>query len=188
MSFGLLEPLRRNIGLRLSLLYALIFTLSSVALLALAYYLLAAAVGSKDREVLEARLKEAAVVYEAGGVTALRSWVYNQPAEVQNTMFVHLVNPFNNTDLVISAPDAWVALRDVPGWEGFRKVPYLRIPQNAERDYTLGRRELARGWVLQMGRMANSREAVALGHLASRHIEVRRICSARDDIQMNSQI
>jgi hypothetical protein len=47
MSSGLLEPLRRNIGLRLSLLYALIFTLSSVTLLALAYYLLAAAVGSK---------------------------------------------------------------------------------------------------------------------------------------------
>ena len=109
MSSGLLEPLRRNIGLRLSLLYALIFTLSSVALLALAYYLLAAAVGSKDREVLEARLKEAAVVYEAGGVTALRSWVHSQPAEVQNTMFVRLVNPFNNTDLVISAPEDWVA-------------------------------------------------------------------------------
>ena len=118
MFSGLLEPLRRNVGVRLSLLYALIFTLSSVALLALAYYLLAAAVGSKDREVLEARLKEAAVVYEAGGVTGLRSWVYNQPADVQNTMFVHLVNPFNNTDLVISAPEAWIALRDVPGWEG----------------------------------------------------------------------
>ena len=75
MSSGLLDSLRRNIGLRLSLFYALIFTVSSVALLALAYYLLAAAIGSKDREVLEARLKEAAVVYEAGGVNALRGWV-----------------------------------------------------------------------------------------------------------------
>src|ERR1039457_7728303 len=75
MFSGLLDPLRRNIGLRLSLLYALIFTLSSVALLALAYYLLAAAVGSKDREVLEARLKEAGVVFQAGGGIGLRSWV-----------------------------------------------------------------------------------------------------------------
>jgi hypothetical protein len=104
MSSGLLDPLRRNIGLRLSLFYALIFTVSSVALLALAYYLLAAAIGSKDREVLEARLKEAAVVYEAGGVNALRGWVRSQPVQVQNTMFVHLVNPLNNSDLVISAP------------------------------------------------------------------------------------
>ena len=160
MSSGLLDPLRRNIGLRLSLLYALIFTVSSVALLALAYYLLAAAVGSKDREVLEARLKEAAVVYEAGGVIGLRSWVRSQPVPVQNTMFVHLVNPRNNSDLVISAPEDWVALKDVPGWEGFLKVPYLRIPQNAERDYTLGHVELPGGWVLQIGRTTNSREAI----------------------------
>lgn len=160
MFSGLLEPLRRNVGVRLSLLYALIFTLSSVALLALAYYLLAAAVGSKDREVLEARLKEAAVVYEAGGVAALRSWVYNQPAEVQNSMFVHLVNPRNKTDLIISAPEAWVALRDVPGWEGLFQAPYLRIPQNAERDYTLGRLELSDGRILQIGRTTNSRAAI----------------------------
>ena len=160
MSSGLLEPLRRNIGLRLSLLYALIFTLSSVALLALAYYLLAAAVGSKDREVLEARLKEAAVVYETGGIIGLRSWVANQPPDMQNTMFVRLVNPLDNTALVIAAPDAWIALRDVPGFEGFLQTPYLRIPQNAERDYTLGRVTLSDGRLLQIGRTTNSREAL----------------------------
>jgi signal transduction histidine kinase len=160
MFSGLLEPLRRNIGLRLSLFYALIFTVSCVALLALAYYLLAAAIGSKDREVLEARLKEAAVVYEAGGVNALRGWVRSQPVQVQNTMFVHLVNPLNNSDLVISAPEDWVALKDVPGWEGFLKTPYLRIPKNTERDYTLGRVELPGRWFLQIGQTTNSREAL----------------------------
>ena len=160
MSSGLLEPLRRNIGLRLSLWYALIFTISGVALLSLAYYLLAAAVGSKDREVLEARLKEAAVVYETGGIIALRSWVANQPDEVQNTMFVRLANPVDNTGLIISAPGAWVAFRDVPGWEGFLKTPYIRLPQNAERDYTLGRATLSDGRVLQIGLTTNSREAI----------------------------
>jgi signal transduction histidine kinase len=160
MSSGLLDPLRRNIGLRLSLLYALIFTVSSVALLALAYYLLAAAIGSKDREVLEARLKEAAVVYETGGAIGLRSWVHSQSVPVQNTMFVHLVNPLNNSDLVISAPEDWVAFKDVPGWEGYLRTPYIRIPQNAERDYTLGRVELPGRWVLQIGQTTNSREAL----------------------------
>jgi signal transduction histidine kinase len=160
MSLGLLEPIRRSVGLRLSLLYALIFTLSTGALLALAFYLLSAAVGSKDREVLEARLKEAAVVYEAGGIIGLRSWIANQPAEVQNTMFVRLVNPVNHNALVISVPPDWVALREVPGWEGLAKVPYIRIPQNAERDYTLGQLILSDGWVLQLGRTTNSREAI----------------------------
>jgi signal transduction histidine kinase len=160
MFSGLLNPLRRSIALRLSLLYALIFTLSSVALLALAFYLLTGAVGNKDREVLEARLKEAAVVYEAGGVIGLRSWVANQPAEVQNTMFIRLVNPWDHASLVISVPPDWVASRAVPGFEGLGKVPYLRIPQNAERDYTLGQLTLADGRLLQLGRTTNSREAI----------------------------
>ncbi|MCX6914766.1 MAG: HAMP domain-containing sensor histidine kinase, partial [Verrucomicrobia bacterium] len=110
--------------------------------------------------VLGARLKEAAVVYEAGGGNALRNWVRSQPSDVQNTMFVRLVNSYNSTDLIISAPEAWVAFKDVPGWEGFLKVPYLRIPQNAERDYTLGRVRLSGGWLLQIGRTTNSREAI----------------------------
>ncbi|HNR72177.1 MAG TPA: HAMP domain-containing sensor histidine kinase [Verrucomicrobiota bacterium] len=160
MSSGRLELLRRNIGVRLSLLYALIFTVGSAALLALAYYLLAAAVGSKDREVLDARLKEAAVVYEVGGVVALRSWVYNQPIELQNSMLVHLVNPRTRTDLVISAPEAWIGLRDASGWDGLVQTPYLRIPQNAERDYTLGRLELPDGRILQIGHITNSRAAL----------------------------
>jgi hypothetical protein len=50
MFSGLLDPLRRNIAVRLGVWYALIFGLSSIALFTLAYYLLAAAVGSKDRD------------------------------------------------------------------------------------------------------------------------------------------
>jgi signal transduction histidine kinase len=160
MSSGLIDQLRRNIGVRLSLWYALIFTISSVALLALAYYLLAAAVGSKDREVLEARLKEAAVIYQAGGVNALHDWVRSQPEQVRNAMFVRVVNTLNNAGRIISAPEDWLAFKDVPGWEGLLQTRYIRIPQNAERDYTLGQAELPRGWVLQIGRTTNSREAI----------------------------
>ena len=47
--------------------------LGCIGLLALAYYVLAAAVGSKDREVLEARLREFAAVYDNGGLPGLRS-------------------------------------------------------------------------------------------------------------------
>jgi signal transduction histidine kinase len=160
MSSGLLEPLRRNIGVRLSLWYALIFVLSSAALFMLAYYLLAAAIGSKDREVLEARLKEAAAVHEAGGTAGLRDWVRAQPLQVQNTMFVRLVNFFNIVTFV-SAPEDWVSFRDVPGRAGIRQqVGVIRIPQNAERDFTLASANLADGSQLQVGRLTNSREAI----------------------------
>jgi signal transduction histidine kinase len=161
MFSGLLDPLRRNIGVRLSLWYALVFTASSAAVFTLAYYLLVAAVTNKDREVLEARLKEAAVVYQAGGVNALERWVRNQPDQVQNTMFVRLVN-LRNEVAFASAPPDWVEFRDAASdRQGYRvKVPYLRIPQNAERDYTLLSASLPDGSLLQIGRTTNSREAV----------------------------
>jgi hypothetical protein len=124
-----LAGLRRNIGVRLSLWYTLLFVLSSGAMFALAYYLLASAIGGKDREVLEARLKEAAVVYEAGGTRSVQNWVRSQPTNVQNTMFVRLVTVFKDA-YVLSAPEDWVAFRDVPGWEGYRRQRVLRIPQN----------------------------------------------------------
>ena len=158
MSSGLLEPLRRNIGIRLGLWYALIFTLSSLALLTLAYYLVAAAVGSKDREVLAARLKEAAAVYDGGGITALRDWAQGQPPQL---LFVRLVDVFNHP-VFVSAPKEWVTFRDVPtGWEGYRRqVGVIRLPQSAEKDFTLASAVLSDGSLLQVGRSANSRQAL----------------------------
>ena len=151
MSFGPLKAFRRSVSLRLSLLYALLLSLSIGTLLALAIYLLGGAVGSKAQELLEALLKEGARVYETGGSIGLRSWVANQPTEVQQTLFVRLVNPYNHTAQVLSVPPDWVAFRDVPGSEGSSRAPYLRIPQNAERDYTLGRVALSDGRILQIG-------------------------------------
>ena len=71
MSFGVLKTARRNLGVRLGLWYALVFAASSIALLMVAYYLLAGAIGRKDREVLDARLQEYAAIYDDGGLPAL---------------------------------------------------------------------------------------------------------------------
>jgi signal transduction histidine kinase len=160
MSSGLLD-LRRNVGVRLSLWYAFIFTLSGVALLTLAYYLLSAAISSKDREVLEARLKEVAALYEAGGVMALDNWVRSQPQQVQQTLLVQLVNPFNHP-VYTHAPPEWVAVRDIPtALPGLhQRVEVVRIPQSAERDFTIGAIQLSRGMVLKIGRSADSRQAL----------------------------
>ena len=160
MSSNPLDSLRRNIGVRLGLWYAVIFMLSTAALLALAYYLLVAAVGAKDQEVLEAQLKEAASVYENGGVSALRSWVRDLPVQVQNSMLVRLVNGFTHVPLVVNAPPDWVAYRDLPGWEGFIKLRFIRVPLNAEKDFIRAQAEFTDGSILQIGRTTNSREAV----------------------------
>ncbi len=158
MSSGLFEPLRRNIGIRLSLWYAFIFALSGIGVLAFAYYALAAAVGGKDREVLEARWKEVAAIYQTGGPGAVRAWVASQPQQVQLTLLIRLVSVFGAE--IITAPEDWVSLRDVPGWQGFLKEGVLRIPQNAERDFVLAQGPVSAISLLQVGRSTNSREAV----------------------------
>jgi signal transduction histidine kinase len=159
MFSALLEPLRRNIGVRLSLWYALVFLVSSAALFTLAYYLLAAAVGSKDLEVLEARLKETAAIYETSGAAGLQNWARLQTPQIQNTIFLRLVNRFNQA-VIISAPGDWVTFKDVTTWEGYRrKIGVVRIPQNARRDFVLASGEMSDGNILQVGQLTDSREA-----------------------------
>ena len=74
-------------------------------------------------------------------------------------MFVELVNAADKPVYSI-APEDWVEFKDVPGWEGLFQTAYIRLPKNAEKDYTLGQKELPGGWVLRLGRTTNSREAI----------------------------
>ena len=159
MSFDLINRARRNIGVRLSFWYAFIFLVSSAAVFTFAYYRLAAAVGSKDREVLDARLREAAAVYDGGGVGELRIWVRSQPANVKDSMFVRLADHFDNV-IFVYAPPQWVTLQTVPGWEDFLRQVFIRVPQDAERDFTLQGTRLSDGSRLWIGRITNSREAI----------------------------
>jgi len=92
--------------------------------LTFAYYRLATVVGSKDREVLEARLREVAAVYDDGGVAELRDWVRSQPAAAQDSMFVRLTDPFDNI-LFVYAPPYWVTLQVTPGWEDVLRQVFI---------------------------------------------------------------
>ena len=161
MFSDLLNPLRRSIGVRLSLWYALLFAGTSVLLLAFAYYLLATAISRKDQEVLAYRLKEAAAVYESSGLAGLRSWADDQPGASQGALFVRLVNVFDNVAFY-SAPKDWVTFREEPsGWNSYRKkVDVIRIPRDEERDFTLASAVLRDGSLLQVGRITDSRSAL----------------------------
>ncbi len=141
----------------------MIFAFSSVALLALAYYLLSGAIEGKDREVLESRLKDAALFYQAGGTQGVREWVGRQPPEVRNAMFVRLFDPATDQGVFVSVPDDWQKFTRETSFMGgmvTRTEGFVRVPQNADRDYTLGQLQLRNGKVLQIGRTTNSREGI----------------------------
>jgi signal transduction histidine kinase len=160
MFYARLDIARRNIGVRLGLWYAFVFALSTVALLTIAWYLLAAAVGRKDREVLQARLQEYAAVYENGGVAALRDAVQQESGEAK-TFYVRLVSPWNTATL-FNVPEDWIAFKDVPtGLPGLsQRVGFIRIPRSAESDLLIASIILPDNSVLQVGRSADSRAAL----------------------------
>jgi signal transduction histidine kinase len=160
MFFGPAEKIRRNVGVRLGLWFACVFTVSCIGLLALAYYVLAGAVGGKDREVLQARLHEFAAVYGTGGLPELRRVIQHEEADQKN-IFVRLVSPWNDVALV-SVPDDWITFHDIPGgFAGYRQqVGVIRIPKNAEKDFVIGSALLPDRSLLQVGRSSNSREAL----------------------------
>ena len=162
MSFDLLRRVRGNFGVRLNLWYALIFTGSSAALCAVVYYLLAATIERKDREVIEARLKEYAVVYQTGGVGALQRWVSREGLpSTERSLFVRLVNVWNNVTLA-KVPDDWVTFQAAErSLEGYRQqVGVVRIPKDEERDFAIVSSVLFDGSLLQVGRSTNSRQTI----------------------------
>ena len=160
MSFDLLRRARRNIGIRLGLWHAAVFALGSIVLLAAAYFLLARAIGSKDREVLQARLREYAAVYENGGLPRLRHAI-QQDAGGGKTCFVRLVNAWNDVAFA-HVPEDWITFQDVPGgWAGYRRqVGVIRVPKNAEKDFVIASAVLPDNSLLQVGRSTDSRAAL----------------------------
>jgi len=161
----LLKPdkrLLRNFSVRLNLWYVLVFTTSSLALFLLLYYFLAAALEREEQEVIQARLKEYAAIYQAGGVRGLQSWLYRQEGSPkQKSFFVRLLTGRDSVTL-LSVPEEWVAFRDAGlGWDGYRRqVGVLRIPKDAERDFAIASTVLPDGALLQVGRSTNNREVL----------------------------
>lgn len=160
MSFDPIKAAWRNVGVRLGLWHAFVFACSSIGLLAIAYYLLAAAIGSKDRELLQARLHEYAAVYDSAGLRGLRNTLQQEEGN-QKTFFVRVVNTWN--DIVLeNVPDDWKTYQDVPtGLQGFRlRVGVVRVPKDAAKDFLIASAMLPDNSLLQVGRSTDSREAL----------------------------
>ena len=157
MSFGLINIARRNVGVRLGLWYAFIFACSSVALLWIAYYLLVATIGDKDRELVQARLREYAIVYRDGGLVALQNAVRGE----QEQTFVRVVNTWDDVSFAHVPPD-WVTFHDVRDLAGYRRHVgvVVRIPKDAQKDFVIASAVLPDNSLLQVGRSTDSRQAL----------------------------
>jgi signal transduction histidine kinase len=160
MSFGLLERLRRTISFRLTLWYAAIFILSSLALFMLAYFFLASSLRQKDHELILSQLREVEAEYHTDGLNGIRREIkLDQEAGKPNDFFIRLAGPTNRT-IFLNLPDRW---------GGFNLKP-LEDSTGNQRDWTrLGTKDdengleivtahLPDGAILQVGKNTESRE------------------------------
>lgn len=166
-----LKGLRASFAFRLSLWYAAAFTLSAAVLFALLYLLLASFFERSEREIVAARLKECAAVYESRGLGALDELVHRgglassaEAGENGSSFFVRVTGPRGSV-LLLAAPADWVQVENqtVPGLFGQpvrAQTAWLRIPQDARRDFLIASTSLRDGSVLQVGRSANRTETL----------------------------
>src|SRR6266496_4088979 len=97
-----LKRLTRTVSVRLNLWYAAIFTVSAALVFALLYLLLSATVQRKDREVIEARLKQYEAVYYSGRALSLRNYIeQSDEARNQKGFFVRVISPFNTGFVIV---------------------------------------------------------------------------------------
>src|SRR5439155_24743181 len=157
-----LSRVTRTISVRLNLWYAVVFTISAAIVFLLLYFLLSRAVQAKDREIIETRLREYALIYGRGGPSALDSYIMRSPeAQKEKSFFVRVVGPFNEQRLLI-VPQDWVKFdpKRLRAGGFSRQVAWLRIPQSEERDLVFASRTLGDGSVLQVGRATDNRQVV----------------------------
>ena len=104
-----MSTMRRMLGLRLSAWYATVFILGTIALVTVAYALLASSLAQRDHDIIRATLREYASRYELGGMLALQRAVeLEEHTGGQERMFVRVVGPDADA-LFVRMPEGWDA-------------------------------------------------------------------------------
>jgi signal transduction histidine kinase len=102
-----MSSLRRVLGLRLSVWYAAIFAISTVALVAVTYALLASSLAQRDHDIIRATWREYASRYELGGLAALsRAVELEERTGDQERLFVRVLGRGAEATFVRD-PQAW---------------------------------------------------------------------------------
>jgi len=141
-------------SLKLSVLYALFFVVSSGGLFVVAYYLIDNLIGRQEREIVRDRIQEYRAWYGEGGLRALKARFDQQSGTAKDIFFVRIVGPLNQV-LFVSFPKGFKGvddgqLRSVPRTE---EELWLTIKDQAEKEaWTIGVAALPGGLKLQVGK------------------------------------
>lgn len=111
MCFMRLDRFRHSIGFRLAVWYAVIFLLGNLVLFGLSYVLLDVSLRQRDQHLLYDELHELSVLYDQGGLDALRVGVHAETTSSTSTpLWVRFIGkPY----AFVNGPPQWLQL-DLP--------------------------------------------------------------------------
>jgi signal transduction histidine kinase len=121
-------------GLRLGLWYATLFVVGALVIVLLTYWVTAASLEQRDRQIIRSKLGEYSVAYQRGGLRALTDTVQAEQAVAPERLFVRVVARGAET-IILSQPQ---------GWE----------PSSLETDAV----QLSDGTLVQVGKSTESRD------------------------------
>jgi methyl-accepting chemotaxis protein len=161
MLSGQTNRLWQSFAVRLSLWFAVAFTISAAILFALLYLLLTSFFEQSQREIIEARLKECAAVYETRGLSALNDLVHRTEFDQnEGPFFVRVTGPQRSV-LLLVAPEDWIKAENRPlDEDSAGQQPWLQIPKDARSEFIIAKTVLSDGSILQVGRSINRSETL----------------------------
>jgi signal transduction histidine kinase len=161
MLSGQISRLWQSFAVQLSLWFAIAFTISAAVLFALLYLLLTSFFEQSQREIIEARLKECAAVYETRGLAALNDLVHRTEFDQnEGPFFVRVTGPQRSV-LLLVAPEDWVKAENRPLDEDYAgQQPWLQIPKDDRSEFIIAKSVLSDGSILQVGRSINRSETL----------------------------
>jgi signal transduction histidine kinase len=152
-------PVWSSFALRLSLWYAGVFTVSAAILFGLLYVLLTSFFERSEREIITARLKECAALYENQGLPALNDLVHRDAFTRQEGSFFVRVIGNRGSVLLLVTPADWLQVGNhavaAAGVQAPPQQAWLRIPKDERSDFMIASEALNDGVVLQVGRSTN---------------------------------
>ena len=165
---GRINQIWQSFAFRLSLWFAGTFTISAVILFALLYVFLTSFFEQSEREIIQARLKGCAAVYEARGLPALNALVHRTEFDQnEGPFFVRVTGPQRSVLLLI-APRDWLANANAAADpNGTSQNTWLRIPKDERSEFIIASTQLSDGSILQVGRSINRSETLLGPFLSS---------------------
>src|SRR5580692_1347712 len=163
-----LNRIWQSFTFRLSLWFAGTFTVSAVILFALLYIFLTSFFEQSEREIIQARLKECAAVYEARGLPALNALVHRAEFDQnEGPFFVRVTGPERSV-LLLVAPRDWLTQAGAAAdSNGIGQNAWLRIPKDDRSEFIIASTQLSDGSILQVGRSINRSETLLGPFLSS---------------------